>query len=184
MQIAHALVEIVAGDVPGDPEEDLEDRLALLRVLELVIFEEAGERALFDLVRHRSDGNRRTRAGQIAEALRSRRTRLGPQQREVVARGGVVAIEHERAFERAHRVVAPPGSEIGEAEVVLDLRRARGTRGRGLERAHRARRVATLERLRALAVQPRAFERAAADRERAQRERRSDPHALPSTRRW
>src|SRR5678815_1380780 len=58
-------VQVLARDVSRHFEEDLEDRFALLGVLELMIFEIAGKRAVLDLVRHRSDGNRRARGRQI-----------------------------------------------------------------------------------------------------------------------
>jgi len=67
-----------------------DDRLALLRVLELVIFEIAGERAVLDLVRHRTDGNRRMRRRQICTRdQRLRVSRIATHCAEVVARGGL-----------------------------------------------------------------------------------------------
>src|SRR5688500_12942492 len=69
MEVAHPLVQVLARDVPGDLEEDLENRFALLGVLELMVFEIAGERPVFDVVRHRTDGNGRTRPKQIARAI-------------------------------------------------------------------------------------------------------------------
>src|SRR5688572_7409467 len=78
MQVAHALIQVLTGDVAGDVQEDLEDRLALLGVLELVIFQVARKGAVLDLVRHHSDGNRRTRRRQTsggAAALTARSDR-------------------------------------------------------------------------------------------------------------
>src|SRR4029450_3318236 len=81
MQFAHPLIQILARDVSGDLEEDLEDRFALLGMLELVIIEVAGERAVFDIVRHRTDGNRRTRHGQMGRAIRDHGPRGSPRSR-------------------------------------------------------------------------------------------------------
>src|SRR4029453_17556195 len=81
MQFAHPLIQILARDVSGDLEEDLEDRFALLGMLELVIIEVAGERAVLDIVRHRTDGNRRTRQGQMGRAIRDHGPRGSPRSR-------------------------------------------------------------------------------------------------------
>ena len=88
-----------------------------------------------------------------------------------MARGGVVAVERDGALERAQRIAAAARGEIGEPEVILDLGRLGRALGRALERAHRARGVSALERLRALAVQARALDRAASEQLRAQRGR-------------
>src|SRR5262249_8288521 len=50
--LAHPLIQLLAGDVSLDPEEDLEDRLALLGVLEVVIPEIVGERLVLEVVGH------------------------------------------------------------------------------------------------------------------------------------
>src|SRR5262245_8320257 len=50
--LADALVELLARDVTLHAEEDLEDGLALTRVLEVVVLEVAGERLVLEVVRH------------------------------------------------------------------------------------------------------------------------------------
>ena len=49
---ANMLVESLAGDVALDREKDIEDRVALARVLEVVFLEVAGQSPLLHLVRH------------------------------------------------------------------------------------------------------------------------------------
>src|SRR5262245_8136204 len=56
--LANRVVDLLARHVTPRVQEHVEDRLALLGVLEAVLLEEAGQRAAFDFVRHLPDGNR------------------------------------------------------------------------------------------------------------------------------
>ena len=103
---ANVLVDLFAGDVPGRLDEHLEDRLALLGVLEVVLLEILRERSLLDLVGHGATVMDAT--GRFNQ-LRNSRRRNEPCDEGSLARQRALEQRRERFREFGHFIVGGLG---------------------------------------------------------------------------
>ena len=171
VSLTHLSIQILSGDVTPHGQEHPENRLALLGVLEVVLFEVLSQGPMLDLVRH---------GGRLIDArsrIKHRASAVGAAVGSAFQIGHgrfVVAIQFDGSVERCESRVVATARFVCETQVVLDLGGVGYELGCALEIDDGRIRIASRQRGGAALVEMRTLPGRAARNAEHQRERKRE----------